>query len=396
MIGYLDLPSGISGDMFLGCLVDAGWSLEELQRIPARMGLPEDACTIGREDVMRGALRATLVKVDTAETDTHRHLSDIVQLIECADLSSNVCKWSVAVFRRLAQAEAKVHGAGVDEVHFHEVGAVDAIVDIVGVCAGLEALDIRTLHASALPLGPGWTNSAHGQIPLPAPATLELLAAANAPTRPAPGPGELVTPTGAALLCELAEFRQPSMNLQKIAVGAGAKQFDWPNVARLWLGHAESRADNFVVLETNIDDMNPELFPAVRSALVEHGAIDVWTSSVQMKKGRPATVLSVLAAAEQEECVAETMLQQTTTLGVRVQGVRRYEAERNFESVETEYGPVTVKLKRWNGRLLGVKPEYDDCERLAQQHDVPVRVVVEDAQAIANRQFRPGQAQSAG
>lgn len=390
MIGYLDLPSGISGDMFLGCLVDAGWPLEELQGIPARMGLSSDVCTVRREDVMRGALRATLVTVDAAVADEHRHLRDIEELIERADLSPVVKERAIAVFRRLARAEAKVHGSSVETVHFHEVGAVDAIVDITGGCAGLEALGIDKLYASALPLGPGWTNSAHGRIPLPAPATLELLAEANASIRPAPGPGELVTPTGAALLCEMAEFRQPAMQLHRIALGAGSKEFEWPNLARLWLGNVGAGAGEYVVLETNIDDMNPELFPAVRDSLVEHGATDVWTTAIQMKKGRPATVLSVLAPAESEQRMADTMLQETTTLGVRVHGVHRHEAERTMETVETAYGIVRVKLKRMQGAVLGVKPEYEDCARLAGEHGAPVRLVIEDAQAVAYRRFRPG------
>lgn len=389
MIAYLDLPSGISGNIFLGCLVDAGWVPDELQTIPARLGLPDNVCTIRCEDVMRGALRATLVTVDAVTEDAHRHLSDIEQMIARSDLSSDVRALAIAVFRRLARAEAKVHRSSVEAVHFHEVGAVDAIVDIVGVCAGLEALGIDKLYASPLPLGSGWTQSAHGSIPLPAPATLELLAEAHAPARPAPGPGELVTPTGAALVCELAEFRQPSLQLQRIAIGAGSKQFEWPNVARMWLGEAEDAAGEYVVLETNIDDMSSELFPAVREALMRDGAIDVWTVAALMKKGRPATVLSVLAPMEMEQCLANTLLRETTTLGVRARSVHRHEAARELVEVETEYGPVSVKLKRVQGFLLGAKPEYEDCARLAREHGVPVRVVVEDAQAEANRSFRP-------
>lgn len=390
MIGYLDLPSGISGDIFLGCLVDAGWPLEELQQIPLRLKLPLESCRIGQADVMRGALRATHVTVDAAEEYVHRHLSDIAALIEASDLPEPVQARAVAVFARLARAEAKVHGTTVEQIHFHEVGAIDAIVDIAGVCAGLDALGIDSLYASALPLGHGWTNSAHGRIPLPAPATLELLAEANAPARPAPGPGELVTPTGAALICELAVFRQPEMRVRRVAVGAGSKEFDWPNVARLWLGDATSADAALVILETNIDDMSAELYPAVQDALVRAGALDVWSTAALMKKGRPASVLSALVPVDRERSVADAMLRETTTLGVRVHGVQRHEAERDFATVETEYGQVSVKLKRVQGELLGVKPEYEECARLAEAHGVPVRVVVERAQAAANRQYGPG------
>jgi len=394
MIAYLDIPSGISGDIFLSCLVDAGWPLEELQGIPERLGLPPHVCVIGREDVVRGSMRATHVTVDTPETHVHRHLGDIEAMISGADLPQDVKETSVAVFTRLARAEAHVHGTTVEHVHFHEVGAVDAIVDIVGVCAGLHALGIETLFASPFPLGDGWTNSAHGRIPLPAPATLELLAEAGAPTVPAPGSGELVTPTGAALLCELADFRQPSFRLQRIGTGAGSKEFAWPNVARLWLGAQGERADEYVVLETNIDDMNPELFPAVRHALEHGGALDVWTTPVQMKKERPATMLSVLAPAAMERALSEIIVRETTTLGVRVQRVHRYEAKRTFESVQTDYGPVCVKLKWVHDNVLGAKPEYEDCVQLAAKYGVPVRLVIEAAQAAANAQFRPGMAPS--
>lgn len=392
MIAYLDTPSGISGDMFLGCLVDAGWPLAELQGVVEGLGLPQDACVLAQERVMRGPLAATLVKVDAAETHAHRHLGDIERIILGAELSERVQRRAVAVFRRLAQAEAAVHGTTVDHVHFHEVGAVDAIVDIVGVCAGLDALGVEALYASALPLGEGWTMSAHGRIPLPAPATLALLADAGAPTRPAPGPGELVTPTGAALLAELAEFRQPCMRLERIGLGAGRKEFEWPNVARLWLGEADTpRTEEFpvqtrathAVIEANIDDMNPELYGAVSQRLFDCGAVDVWTTPIQMKKGRPAVTLSVLAPLALEAKLAELALQETTTLGVRVQPVYRYEAERSFETVNTEFGAVRVKLKWIGGALFGVKPEFDDCARLAQERNVPVRLVNESAQAAA-------------
>ncbi len=398
MIAYVDMPSGISGDMFLGCLVDAGWPLDELKALPARLKLPADACALSQERVMRGPLAATLVTVDAPETHVHRHLGDIEAIIAAADLPVTVQARATAVFRRLAQAEAAVHGFTLEEVHFHEVGAIDAIIDIVGVCAGLEALGIEALYASSLPLGEGWTMSAHGRIPLPAPATLALLAEAGAPTRSAPGPGELVTPTGAALLAELAEFRQPPMRLQRIGLGAGRKQFEWPNVARLWLGEAdvvqsaESAAAygapaSHVLLETNIDDMNPELYGVISQRLFDRGAADVWTTSIQMKKGRPAAMLSVLAPLALETTLAQALLHETTTLGVRVHAVHRHEAERSVAMVSTEFGPLRVKLKWVDGALIGVKPEFEDCARLAQEWNVPVRLVNEGAQAAAYRLY---------
>ncbi|MEZ4866061.1 MAG: nickel pincer cofactor biosynthesis protein LarC [Caldilineaceae bacterium] len=386
MIAYLDLPSGISGDMFLGCLVDAGWPLGELEATIARLGLPAGSWSVTQASVMRGPLRATLVNVRAAVGDQHRHLHDIRALIEQAPLPTAVQTQAVAVFSRLAAAEANVHGSTLEEVHFHEVGALDAIIDIVGVCAGLQALGVERLYASGAPLGEGWTNSAHGRIPLPAPATLALLTAVNAPTRPAPGPGELVTPTGAALLAELATFQQPRMKLQRIGIGTGQKDFAWPNIARLWLGEAVDEGQ-LIELETNIDDMNPELYATVSEQLFAAGALDVWTTPIQMKKGRPAVLLSVLAPSLRESALADLLLRTTTTLGVRVHPVQRHEAVRDFVTIETRYGTVPIKRKWWENKVIGIKPEYEVCVQLAKQHNVPARTVYEAAFALAYQQF---------
>ncbi|MHC4420252.1 MAG: nickel pincer cofactor biosynthesis protein LarC [Planctomycetota bacterium] len=390
MIGYLDTPSGISGDMFLGCLVSGGWPIERLRDTLKCLSLPDGSWDVQAKRVTRGALAATLVDVCVDEPgDRHRHLGTIRKIIDGADLPAAVKERSVSTFERLAQAEAKVHGTSVEKVHFHEVGALDAIVDIVGTAAGLHALGIDRLYASALPLGDGWIECAHGAIPLPAPATLELLAAAGAPTCPAPGPGELVTPTGAALVTECATFSQPEMTIERIGVGTGRKEFAWPNVARLWLG--EARADGPIVqIDTNIDDMNPQFYATVSERLFAAGALDVWLSPVQMKKGRPAVMLSVLAPAPRESELAELILRETTTLGLRVHRVHRHESKREQRVVVTPYGEVPVKLK-WLGQdLVGATPEYDDCRRLAEQHDVPVRVVHEAAAAAAQAMLADG------
>ncbi len=410
-IAYLDTPSGISGDIFLGCLLDAGWPLARLRAVVEALHLPGGSWRVDAEPVMKGPLRATLADVKVNEGDTHRHLSDITAIIRAGDLPSIVQDRAIAVFTRLAEAEARVHNTTPEAIHFHEVGALDAIVDIVGVCAGLHELGIDRLHASPLPLGHGWAQTMHGRIPLPAPATLELLAAVGAPTIPAPGPGELVTPTGAALLAELADFSQPRMILQRIGYGAGRKDFAWPNVARLWVGEAvgtfgarrsakghEEREEHppesaqsassafdssLVVIETNIDDMNPELYEPVRERLLGAGALDVWTTAIGMKKGRPGTLLSVLCAAEKEAELARLMLHETTTLGVRVYPVTRHIAKRAFQMVETVYGPVQVKVKILDGATVGAKPEFDDCKRLAEAAGVPVRMVYEAALVAA-------------
>jgi uncharacterized protein (TIGR00299 family) protein len=387
MIAYLDLPSGLSGDMFLGCLVDAGWPVAGLHAVIERISLPAGSWSVRAEQVMRGPLRATLVHVETGEGDRHRHLADIAQIIGAAHLPDAVKVRVLAVFTRLAEAEAAVHGATVEDVHFHEVGALDAIIDIVGVCAGLHELGVQQLFASSAPLGEGWVMSAHGRIPVPAPATLNLLMSVKAPVRPAPGPGELVTPTGAALLAEFATFRQPHMQIERIGVGAGQKEFAWPNVARLLLGEA-SEIGGYVQIETNIDDMNPELYAAVSQRLFEAGALDVWLTPIQMKKGRPAVLLSVLAPQTSESTLADLIMRETTTLGMRVHAVHRHEARRSFESVQTPYGAVQVKLKWAEEGVIGVKPESADCQRLATEQGVPVRMIYEAALVAALHSFR--------
>jgi len=385
MIAYLDLPSGLSGDMFLGCLVDAGWPLDRLLRAVSLLKLPKDSYSIQSRTVQKGPLRATLVDVQSNEQPTHRYLSDIQKIIATADLPSSVQQRAINIFTRLATAESKVHGTTIDKVHFHEVGAIDAIIDIVGASMGIHELAIEKLYASPVPLGHGWTQMEHGRIPLPAPATLEILSAVNASACPAPGPGELITPTGAAILAELATFSQPEMSISKIATGSGQRDFTWPNVARMWLGEPTAPRGAMIQLETNIDDMNPQLYPNVMEKLLAAGARDVWLTPIQMKKGRPGVILSVLAPVESESALAHLLLRETTTLGVRVSRVHhRHEAAREFQSVDTPFGPIRVKVKLIDHRPLSVTPEYEDCLTASQNAGVPLRQVHDAASAAAH------------
>jgi len=384
MIAYLDLPSGLSGDMFLGCLVDSGWPIERLRAMISFLKLPDNKWSIEARSVQKGALRATLVDVKVKEETTHRNLSDIRAIIDSADLPQAVQQRAIAIFTRLAHAESKVHGIPLEKVHFHEVGALDSIIDIVGASAGIHEIGIERLYSSAIPLGHGWANMEHGRIPLPAPATLEILSAVNAPTCPAPGPGELITPTGAAILSELATFTQPEMTVSKIGTGSGQRDFTWPNVARMWLGEPVARG-TMVQLETNIDDMNPQLYPAVIDKLLASGARDVWLTPVHMKKGRPGVVVSVLAPVDAEAALAQVLLRETTTLGVRVSRVHhRHEAGREMQTVQTAFGSIRVKVKRLNQQPISAIPEYEDCVTTAQQANVSVRIVHEAATAAAH------------
>ncbi len=371
-LAYVDAFSGVSGDMFLAALLDAGLSLDLLREQLALLDLPERV-DVRVEETHKGALRAALLTVDAPESHHHRHLEDIRAMITASRLPEPVQQASLSVFQALAEAEARVHGIEVEHVHFHEVGALDSIVDVVGAAIGLHALGIERLYASALPYGGGQVQSEHGALPLPAPATLELLSRAHAPLVASPARAELVTPTGAAILAALATFERPEILLERVGVGAGRKDLPWPNVLRLWVGRSPAGADSpMLVLETNIDDMNPQLFGSVMSRLFEAGARDVYFTPIYMKKNRPATMLSVIARQSEEAALARILLEQTSTLGLRVQPVYRIEAEREFKEVDTLYGRIPVKVKLLDGRRVQAQPEYEACLKAAEAQHVPV------------------------
>ncbi|HEU5100148.1 MAG TPA: nickel pincer cofactor biosynthesis protein LarC, partial [Roseiflexaceae bacterium] len=372
---YFDCFSGISGDMALGALIDAGLPLDALRAELAKLQL--DGWSIDAERGVRRYLSGTRALVDAPEQATHRHLSDVQAIVESSALAPELKQRALRVFTLLAEAEGQVHGIPPSHVHFHEVGALDAIVDIVGVVAGLALLRIDEVYASPLPLGSGWTRAAHGALPLPAPAVLALLAAAGAPTIPDDGGFELVTPTGAALLAGLAAFSRPPMRVQRVGYGLGARDLQRPNVLRVWLGETGGRgwgiADRselnhppsgiphpLVLLETNIDDQPAEQLAYAVERLFELGALDAWLAPIQMKKGRSATLLSALMPAELEGAAVELIMRETTTLGIRRRPLDRHVAERELVSIDTPLGPVRVKRKRWNGEDLGAAPEYED------------------------------------
>ncbi len=394
-VAHVDPVGGASGDMLLAAAVDAGLPLDDLRA--ALAALPLAGWSIEGEEALRGGVRATRLLVRTGTTvesaaGARRDLAAVLALLDRSALPESDRAGARRVFTRLADAEAAVHGVPVEQVHFHEVGAVDSILDIVGFVVALRLLGVRELTCGPLPAGGGTTRSEHGPLPAPGPATLRLLADAGAPLRsdPAMPAAELVTPTAAALLCELARFTPATMTLRGVGTGAGTRDFaDWPNVCRLWLGESAvgGAARELRVLETNVDDMNPEWFALGSERCLQAGALDVWLTPVQMKKGRPALVMSALCAPEREADVAMAMLRETTTLGVRAYAVRRYEAERELREVETPYGRARVKLKRLgpSGEGLTAAPEYEDCARLARERGVPLaevyRAVAEAARA---------------
>jgi len=373
--------------MILGALVDVGLSVDALREELGLLRL--DGYALRSERVLRAGLAATRVHVDVESGDQpQRRLTDILQIIEGSALPAADCGRGVDVFRRLAQAEAAVHGTSIEEVHFHEVGAVDAIVDIMGAVVGLRLLGIDACYASALPAGSGSARSAHGVIPVPGPATLALLASAGAPIREDAGEhGELVTPTGAAILTALARFERPAMRLERAGYGAGGRDPEGvPNVLRLWLGTGEDTPGRRLLqVETNIDDMPAEQFGYVQERLFACGALDVWFSPVQMKKNRPATVISLLCSPGAEAEVVEVLLRETTTLGLRIWEVRRHEAERESLTFASSLGEAAVKIKRLPGSAPRIAPEYDSCREIALRTGLPLaevyRIIGSEAEA---------------
>ncbi|MCS7177709.1 MAG: nickel pincer cofactor biosynthesis protein LarC [Anaerolineae bacterium] len=370
---YLDLFSGAAGDMLLGALVDLGLPLEVLRAELGKMDLSGYELEAERQ-VRRGISGTRLHVRDLARAHPARHLPDIRRLLEGSRLSPKVRDRSLAVFERLARAEARVHHVSVDEVHFHEIGAVDTLVDVVGFVLGLESLSVERVYASPVPLGSGFVQTEHGLLPVPAPATAALLAEVSAPVRPHPAPTEILTPTAAALLAELATFGQPPMRVRAVGYGFGEKEFPWPNAVRAWLGDSEEALaqETVCLLECNLDDATGEVLGYVMERLFAAGALDVWFTPIQMKKHRPGVMLSALARPEGADTLAALILRETPTLGVRRRQTERVIAERREESVETEWGTVRVKEKWLDGQKVAVSPEYEDCARIARERGVPL------------------------
>lgn len=380
-LAYFDCFSGISGDMTLGALVDAGVSIDALRSELSKLNLP--GYRITAEKVTRSGIAATKVNVALDEKKQPvRHLSDIRTIIESSLLSQAVKQKSMAIFEHLAKAEATVHGTTPDKIHFHEVGAVDAIVDIVGSIIGLDLLGITELAGSSINLGSGTIRSAHGTLPVPSPAASELLK--GVPVYSSSILFELTTPTGAAIISTMSTSfgPLPRMKINRIAYGAGNKDFpEQPNVLRLFIGEpvAAYEEDASVVIETNIDDMNPQAYDYIIEKLMQQGAHDVYLTPIIMKKGRPAILLSVLTDKAKSEAVLDTIFRETTSIGVRINEVGRKKLSREIREVETVYGKVRIKISKRDDEVLTVTPEYEDCRKIAETKQVPLKTVMDEA-----------------
>ncbi|WP_107806044.1 nickel pincer cofactor biosynthesis protein LarC [Nodularia spumigena] len=395
-VAYLQCPTGISGDMCLGALVSLGVPVEYLSETLNKLGIAQDY-KLRVELVQRNGQQATKVHVDLLHHHHHhgRHLPEIEKMILKAELPTRAEAWSLAVFRQLAVAEGAVHGIAPEKVHFHEVGAVDAIVDIVGTCLGLDWLGIASndqglplLYCSALPTGGGTVRAAHGEMAVPVPAVLKLWEMRGCPVFSNGIERELVTPTGAAIATTLAtEFGSPPpMSIKQVGLGAGTINLPISNILRLWLGDRphnsedpHSNLETIIVLETQIDDLNPQAIGYVFEALFAVGAVDVFTQPIGMKKSRPGILLTVICHQENLPACEAVLFRETTTLGIRRSTQQRAILQREIQSVEIEYGQVRVKIA-WKGQkkdksIINIQPEYEDCADLARKHNIPWREV---------------------
>jgi len=389
-IAYFDCFSGISGDMTVGALLDAGLKIETLEKELKKLGLTGYQLEVNK--VVKKGISATQFKVKIKEEGVKRGFKDILDILEKSELDEEIKKETKKIFFNIAQAESKIHRKEIDKIHFHEIGGLDSIIDITSAVIGIKTLRIEEIHSSVLPVGKGFVKCAHGVIPVPAPATLELLK--NIPTYGGGIESEMITPTGAAIIGTLAKSfgERPLMKIERIGYGAGEKEFTIPNLLRVSIGEKILKDENLkdgyasdeaVLIETNIDDMNPEFYDYIMEQLFSQGALDVFLTPIQMKKNRPAHMLSIIVYEQNLKEILEVLFSESTTLGVRIREIKRLRlAQQNFIA-ETKYGKIKVKVGMFKGEIKNIAPEYEDCKKMAKQHQVPLKEVYEEAKKIA-------------
>ena len=388
-IAYFDCFAGASGDMILGSLMDAGLLLETLKTDLAGLGIGHYELRL--EEVVKKGLAGSqaIVSVDEDHHQHHhRHLADIKKIIKNSTLSYPVKQKSLQIFQRLAEAEARVHRTDIENIHFHEVGAVDAIIDVVGAVVGLESLGIDKVYCSPLHLGSGTIECAHGTLPVPAPATAELVK--GYPAYSTGVAGELLTPTGAAILTTLAEDfgPMPPLSIDRIGYGAGTSDPAIPNLLRVFIGELPDQAgyvetEQVAVIDTNIDDMNPQVYDYVIEEVLKRGAMDIFLAPVQMKKNRTGMLLTIVCSPRAVWEFANFLLRETTTIGTRWRLENRIKAGRTIQKIDTPYGKIRFKLAEIDGEVINASPEYDDCKRAALDNEVPIKKVMEELRAIS-------------
>lgn len=382
---YFDCFSGISGNMILGALLDAGLSFNVLKKQLSKLRIKNYKLQITK--TKKNGIAASYFEVHAPHASEvhaphaehqHRSLTNIISLINKSKLSSSVKEKSIGIFTRLAKAEAKIHGVSVNKIHFHEVGAVDAIVDIVGAVCALEIMGIEEIYCSPLPVSRGYINCAHGILPVPAPATAELIK--GIPVYGSRICGELVTPTGSAIITTLAKsFGDcPEMKIRSIGYGAGKIDLDQPNALRVLIGETSENMNKETIysVETNIDDMNPQIFEDVFESLFSNGALDVYMTSIIMKKGRPGILLTALCKEKDINTLSEIILRHTTSLGVRITKHSRIVADREIKTVKTKYGNMRFKIAKLSGKTVNIRPEYEYCKKASKKYGVPIKTIM--------------------
>jgi pyridinium-3,5-bisthiocarboxylic acid mononucleotide nickel chelatase len=386
-IAYLDCFAGASGDMLLGAIIDSGLSVDELKNELAKLHLTH--FDLQYKKVVKkgiGGSQALVIIDQDHHHHHHRHLSNIVEIIENSDLTPSVKTNSIRIFNKLAEAEAKVHQTTIEKIHFHEVGAMDSIIDVVGTVAGLELLGIDTLYCSPLHVGTGFIKCAHGTLPVPAPATAELVR--NLPIYSTGVEGELLTPTGAAILTTLSSGfgSMPAMTVDTWGYGAGSSEPAIPNLLRMAIGQAPTELDGYemeqaAVVETNIDDMTPQIYDYLIERLLEQGVMDVFLTHAQMKKNRPGTLVTVVCKPEMIPQVSDFLMHETTTIGLRWRVENRIKTKRTIKEVSIPYGKVGIKVAGKGDQITNMAPEYEDCKRLALEKKVPLKDVIAAAKS---------------
>ena len=389
-IAYFDCFSGISGDMFVGALLDAGLKIEILEKELNKLNLSGYQLEVNK--VLKKGISASQFKVKIQEKGVERRFKDILNILEESKLDEEIKNEVKKIFFKIAEAESKIHQEDIEKIHFHEIGGLDSIIDISSAVIGIKALEIKEIYSSPLPLGKGFVKCAHGILPLPAPATLELLK--NIPTYSGGMESEMVTPTGASIISTLTKDfgERPLMKIEKIGYGAGEREFSIPNLLRVSIGEKilsdRDLMDGYIhdealLIETNIDDMNPEFYDYIMDKLFSQGALDVFLTPIQMKKNRPAQMFSIIVYEQNLKEILKVLFSESTTLGVRIKEVKRLKLTQQNFIAETKYGKIKVKVGIFKEDIKTIAPEYQDCQKIAQQYQVPLKEVYEEAKKVA-------------
>ncbi|MFC2033144.1 nickel pincer cofactor biosynthesis protein LarC [Chloroflexota bacterium] len=387
-IAYFDCFSGVSGDMILGGLIDAGLDIQELESELGKLKI--SGYKIKAEKTARKGISGTKFSVDIIEQNVERRLKDILEIAERSDLDDDTKDLSKKIFKELALVEAKIHGKSIEEIHFHEVGGLDSIIDVFGSLIGIKKLGIEATYLSKLHVGTGFLECQHGILPVPAPATLELLK--GIPIFSKGIEAELATPTGVCILKTLSKSfgTMPEMRVEKIGYGAGSRELEIPNLLRVYVGEAnegEYEKDEVILIETNIDDMNPQLLAYASEILLKKGVLDVFVTPIFMKKNRPGTLLSVLTTQDKLDEILTTVFAETTTLGVRIHHLERKKLSRQIVSMKTRFGEIKVKIGKVGNQITNIAPEYESCKEIAAKHGIPLKDVYDEVNEAVRKAF---------